>query len=123
MFQHTFVRINLFNSDRISENIPQDSTVLDNELFDRITERLRAHHENKLPHPISQDSTKSTPCEIGYVKSGYDVRAYLINGGTVCLIDHYQALTHDGKDVIQKQIVLFHENSSGLESILKDLTL
>jgi hypothetical protein len=122
MLQRTFVRRNLFNSDRIPENIPQ-STRLDNKLFDRIAERLKSYSENELPHPISHRSLQESPCEIGYVKSGYDVKVYLIKDGVACLIDHYQALTHDGKDVIQKQIVLFHENSSGLESLCRELNL
>ncbi len=124
MLQRTFVRRNLFNSDRVPENIPQDSTKLDDELFDKIAERLRARHKNdELPYPISQNSVRESPCEIGYVKSGYDVRVYLIKGGVACLVDNYQALSGDGKDIIQKQIILFHENSSGLESLCKELTL
>lgn len=118
MFKRTFVRRNLFNSDRIPENIPQDSTVLDNKLFDEIFEKLKSHHKNEqLQHPISQCSLRDSPCEIGYVKSGYDVKVYLIGGGVACLVDNYQALSHEGKDVIQKQIMLFHEDSRGLESL------
>lgn len=122
MLQRTFVRKNLCNSDGIPENIPQGSTGLANELFDRISERLEARHENeRLPYPISRDSTGSSPCEIGYVKSGYDVKIYLIRGGVVCLVDEYQALSSDGEDVIQKQMILFHEDSVGLESLCRDL--
>ena len=122
MLQRTFVRRNLLNGDKTPENISQDSTILPNERFDRIYERLRATlRRNTLSHPISHRSISESPCEIGYVKSGYDVTVYLINGGTACLIDNYQALSGDGKDIIQKQIVLFHENSSGLESLCKFL--
>ena len=124
MLQRTFVRRTLFNSDRIPENILQDSTILDNGLFDSVYEKLESRHQNEqLPHPISQSSVRDSPCEIGYVKSGYNVKVYLIGGGVACLVDNYQALTSRGEDVIQKQIMLFHENSSGLESLCRELTL
>ena len=124
MLQRTFVRRTLFNSNRNPENILQDSTILDNELFDSVYEKLESRHQNeRLPHPISQSSVRNAPSEIGYVKFGYDVKVYLIGGGVACLVDNYRALSHEGKDVIQKQIDLFHEDSSGLESLCRQLTL
>ena len=121
MFQRTFVRKNLLNSDRTPENIPQDSSILPDKEFDEIQVRLRGiYHENKLPHPISQSSVRDSPCEIGYAKGGYDVNVYLINGGAVCLVNNYQGLSLKG-DVIQKQIILFHEDSLSLESLCRNL--